>query len=187
MFLHLVFCNLSIWLRILQVWKKVEDNVCFFSPKQIITNYMSAHIWALPALISIILWCNRISWVSSTRSLNVTLGRRSDLPWRWLAHCSCEEGIDRSSKLKVVRWLQGKPLRSVRFHQVEALKWLLNTNCLNPDASHEICAINMPIVWSVHYNSANLNHLNEITHPPPKKNQNRDKEIIKQRNIYCVH
>lgn len=70
----------------------------FFSFLQIITNYMSDHIWAFPVLISIILWCNRISWVSSTPSLNVMLGRRSDLPWQWLAHSSFVQVIDRSSK-----------------------------------------------------------------------------------------
>lgn len=87
----LQFINLTLDPAGLKKWK----TMC---AKQIITNYMSAHIWAFPALISIILWCNRISWVSGTLSLNVTLGRRSDLPWRWHARCSCEEGIDRSSK-----------------------------------------------------------------------------------------
>lgn len=100
-FLHLV-CNLSFWLLDLVVLKKWKTAcaVIFLkkNPKQIITNYMSAHIWAFPALISIILWCNGISWVSSTLSLNVTLGRRSDLPWRWLVHCSSVDGIDRSWK-----------------------------------------------------------------------------------------
>lgn len=94
----LQFINLTLDPAVLKKWK----TACAFfwekKTKQIITNYMSAHIWAFPALISIILWCNRISWVSSALFLNVTLGRRSDLPWRWHAHCSSEEGIDRSSK-----------------------------------------------------------------------------------------
>lgn len=95
----LQFINLTLDPAVLKKWKTACAS--FFlvkTQKQIITDYMSAHIWAFLELISIILWCNRIFWVSSTLSLNVTLGRRSDLPWRWLAHCSSEEGIDGSSK-----------------------------------------------------------------------------------------